>query len=70
MSPLRLGRAVTTRGVGANGNDFVAMAMQLVETFSAFTKDNEPYGEHDWTGYHFATQRIDSGHSFSPWGMQ
>jgi hypothetical protein len=70
MSPLRLGRAVAKRGVAANADDFVAMVMQQVETFSAFTKDNEPFGEYDWTGYHFTTHSIDSGHSFSPWGMQ
>ena len=50
-SPLVHGRAVVTRGVAGNGNDFVARAMSAVATFSAFTADNDPYGEHDFGSF-------------------
>jgi hypothetical protein len=43
-SPLLHGRAVVTRGVAGNGNDFVARAMIAVEAFSDFTAANDPYG--------------------------
>lgn len=47
-SPLSLGKAVVTSGIAALGNDFVMRAMHMVETFSTFTKDNDPHGEHDF----------------------
>jgi hypothetical protein len=41
------GRVVITSGVSGMGLEFVAAAMAAVRTFSAFTEDNDPYGERD-----------------------
>jgi hypothetical protein len=50
-SPLLHGRALVTRGVAGNGNDFVARAMSAVEAFSDFNTENDPYGEHDFGSF-------------------
>ena len=42
------GRIVVTRGVHAKGAGFVAQALERVRTFASFTKENDPYGEHDF----------------------
>ena len=42
------GRICITRGVSARGESFVQRALSAVSTFSAFTVDNDPYGEHDF----------------------
>ncbi len=46
VSPL--GQWVFTRGVHDLGPEFVAQAVGHVRGFDAFTKDNDPYGEHDF----------------------
>jgi len=50
-SPLLHGRAVVTRGVAGNGNDFVARAMSAVASFPVFTAENDPYGQHDFGSF-------------------
>jgi hypothetical protein len=50
-SPLLHGRAVVTRGVAGNGNDFVTRAMSAVEAFSDFNAENDSYGEHDFCSF-------------------
>ena len=49
--PTRFGRAVVTRGVNARGPDFVVRAMRAVASFTDFTMDNDPYGEHDFGAF-------------------
>ncbi len=49
---LRLGqmgphdRIVATNGVSGRGLEFVGRAVAIVRTFSEFTEDNDPHGEH------------------------
>ena len=45
---MAFGQVVITRGIEAKGNAFVLRAFERVRTFAAFTKDNDPYGEHDF----------------------
>jgi hypothetical protein len=42
------GTIVCTKGVLSNGSDFLAETMAAVRAFNDFTKDNDPYGEHDF----------------------
>jgi len=42
------GRTVITRSLAALGRDTVSQALQLVETFDAFTAGNDPYKQHDF----------------------
>lgn len=42
------GRVLVTSGVQALGEKSVAMLLRRVQAFSAFTRDNDPYGEHDF----------------------
>lgn len=48
---MAFGQVVITRGVEAKGNTFVLRAFERVRTFDAFTKDNDPYGEHDFGNF-------------------
>ncbi len=41
-------RWLLTSGVLALGEDAVAAVVDGIRAFSAFTKDNDPYGEHDF----------------------
>lgn len=52
------GRWMMTAGVQALGPDFVLLATRAVQTFSAFTEDNEPYGEHDFGAFDIAGERL------------
>jgi hypothetical protein len=45
------GQFFTTRGVAARGHEFVVRALDMVRRFSAFTSDNDPYGEHDFGSF-------------------
>jgi hypothetical protein len=40
-------RVVQTQGISALGDRQQSRIREAVETFSAFTPDNDPYGEHD-----------------------
>jgi len=42
------GSVMLTHGVQEKGQAFVAKALQAVQTFSDFTKDNDPWEEHDF----------------------
>ena len=42
------GQLVITRGVAAQGNEFIDRAVKAVREFSDFTEDNDPHGEHDF----------------------
>lgn len=41
------GSLVVTAAVAEKGNPFLDRAIDAVRRFSAFTPDNDPYGEHD-----------------------
>ena len=48
-------RVVYTQGIASLGPVFVAEAMMRVRTFSEFTPDNDPYGEHDFGSFELST---------------
>ena len=54
----RLGRAVMTSGVDALPSDVKAMAIRRVATFSDFTPENDPYGEHDFGDFEVGGRRL------------
>lgn len=52
------GRVVLTHGVAALGAEGIAGIMQAVKTFSNFTPDNDPHGEHDFGSSTWGLHRI------------
>lgn len=48
-------RLVVTQGVAALGD--VDAIIARVQTFDAFTPDNDPYGEHDFGSFEFGEDR-------------
>jgi uncharacterized protein DUF3768 len=52
------GRVVMTAGVDALPSDVKAMVIRNVATFSDFTPENDPHGEHDFGNFEVA------GHKF------
>ena len=52
------GRVLITRGIRERGEAFVAQALDRVRTFAAFTKDNDPYGEHDFGNFELEGETI------------
>ena len=52
------GRIVVTRGVHEKGAGFVAQALERVRTFDAFTRDNDPYGEHDFGSFELDGEKL------------
>ena len=52
------GRVLITAGVGALPPILACEALQKVRTFTDFTPDNDPYGEHDFGSFELA------GHTF------
>jgi len=47
----RLGSVVVTAGVDVLPSDVRAMTIRRVATFSDFTADNDPHGEHDFGSF-------------------
>lgn len=47
-----------TSGVTENGQAFVSEAVGAVQTFDAFTAENDPYGEHDFGAITVAGKRV------------
>ena len=45
------GRIMMTRGVSELGVPFTMRALAKLKSFDAFTKDNDPYGEHDFGSF-------------------
>jgi Protein of unknown function (DUF3768) len=54
----RLGRVMLTGGVDALPSDVKAMAIRRVATFSEFTPDNDPHGEHDFGSFTLAGRKF------------
>ena len=52
------GRVLITQGIRAKGEEFVARVLEQVRTFAAFTKDNDPYGEHDFGNFELEGETI------------
>src|SRR5947209_2293541 len=52
------GRVVMTVGVDALASDVKAIVIRRVATFTEFTPDNDPHGEHDFGNFELA------GHKF------
>ena len=52
------GRVMLTAGVDALPSDVKAMVIRRVTTFSDFTKDNDPHGEHDFGSFDLAGQKF------------
>ncbi len=52
------GKWMMTAGVQALGPDAILLATRAVQTFSSFTDDNDPYGEHDFGAFDIAGQRM------------
>ncbi len=51
-------RWALTSGILALGADAVAAIVEAVSAFSEFSKDNDPYGEHDFGGVTVAQQQV------------
>ena len=47
------GQIVVTRGVADLPQAAIAIIMQLVQQFSEFTEDNDPYGDHTFGAFEF-----------------
>lgn len=47
-----------TSGITENGQAFVSEAVGAVQTFDAFTAENDPYGEHDFGAITVAGKRV------------
>ena len=52
------GQLMMTAGVHARGPDFVARAIAAVRSFNTFTRDNDPYGEHDFGAFEVDGSRL------------
>lgn len=53
-----LGTFVLTAGIRANMPQDIATILNKVLTFKDFTKDNDPYGEHDFGAFDFKGRKI------------
>ena len=52
------GRVMLTAGVDALPNDVRAMVLRKVATFSDFTQDNDPHGEHDFGSFELTGRKF------------
>jgi len=52
------GRVFVTAGVAAKSLDVQTKVMQMVIEFSAFTPENDPYGEHDFGAFEHAGEQF------------
>lgn len=52
------GRVMMTAGVDALPSDVKAVVIRQVATFSEFTEDNDPHGEHDFGNFTLAGQKF------------
>jgi hypothetical protein len=53
-TPMTGGRVMMTAGVDALPSDVKAAVIRKVATFSEFTADNDPHGEHDFGNFTLA----------------
>lgn len=52
------GHVTITPGIRALGQSFESACVEAVQTFKAFTPDNDPYGEHDCAAMIVRGQRV------------
>jgi hypothetical protein len=52
------GKALLTAGVDALPSDVKAMVIRKVATFSDFTADNDPHGEHDFGSFELTGRKF------------
>ena len=52
------GRVMMTAGVDALRSDVKAMVIRRVATFSEFTPDNDPHGEHDFGSFELGGRKF------------
>ena len=52
------GQVMLTRGVQALGEEAVAEVLTAVRSFSNFSPDNDPYGEHDFGSFAHRGQKV------------
>lgn len=52
------GRWMMTAGVQELGPEFVLLATREVQTFSAFSDENDPYGEHEFGAFDIAGHQL------------
>jgi hypothetical protein len=52
------GRILMTASVDVLASDVRAMIIRKVVTFTEFTPDNDPHGEHDFGGFEVAGQKF------------
>jgi Protein of unknown function (DUF3768) len=52
------GRVMMTAGVDALPSDVKAMVIRRVATFSDFTPDNDPHGEHDFGNFEVDRRKL------------
>jgi hypothetical protein len=52
------GRVIMTRGVQALFEERVRDLLQEVSSYHTFSKDNDPYGEHDFGGLTYESERV------------
>lgn len=52
------GKAFFSRGLSELGPIFTAKALAAVRAFSAFSADNDPYGEHDFGAFPLDGERL------------
>ena len=52
------GTVLVTAGLKAKGETFLAAAIAAVRSFNTFTKDNDPWGEHDFGAVEIEGERV------------
>ena len=52
------GRIMMTRGVSEFGIPFTVLALAKLKSFDIFTKDNDPYGEHDFGSFEVDAHKL------------
>ena len=52
------GKVLLTGGVDALPSDVKALVLRRVATFSEFTADNDPHGEHDFGSFEIAGRKL------------
>lgn len=58
MAGLGKGHLVVTRGVIDLGEDHLQPIVDRVRSFDSFSKDNDPWGEHDFGAFEYDGQKI------------
>jgi hypothetical protein len=57
-NPQLLGKIVMTRNVADMGPVFLVKCLYTLKVYDAFTKDNDPYGEHDMCTFEVDGQKV------------